>query len=1398
MSARSTLDNTYSAYADRAESGPIDFAGDAQVNAANSAVRAVQPSLLLRAVLVATVLLAAVTAFAAVVNPTKAHLSGTSFQQTIGSGFVQPEQMAIDANGNLYIADVQTNNVTKETLVNGVYTQSIVRANLNGPIGVAVDGNGDVFIANSDSSQVLEEELLPNGSYTEVVLPIHGLGGIVCDLAANKAGSAVFIADCFNNRIVVETVSHGQWAQNVVPTTGLSFPNGVALSPSEQLLFIADGDNNRIVEVDLADNKQTAAVSTGLNSPTQVFAIGSGTPVLFIADTLNSRIVKATYNGTTKAYQTTTVPTGELNAPTGVVADPFGDVFIADTNNKQVVEDTPGMSTDFGPWPVGVKSTAATLTFTFDNGGEIGAPLVSANPGVAQTGTFSSVTGGTCVKGATFATGQTCTIEAVFDASLPGVSFGTAELRDSSNNVLAEAALSGTGVGPEAIYPGNASDNLVGTGLSGPKGVAVDRSGNVYIVDSANDRVLKETLGTSGTYTQTVVAGTGTANALQRPTWVAADSEGDVFVTDDDLGNLAVLEETAPSGTTKTYTQSTICETKSSDLEMGCKSTPGPIVVDSHDNLWIGFNGIVEELTWSPSTGTWKEATQIDVTSRVTIGIQAKDEPLNVTALAVDARGNVFIGAPADATLHTSAQIVEYALQPDGHYVSSVIEEGATPKALAADLMGNLFINGETLEVYVPGQVSTRFEPLSTQTALSGPLGIAVDLNDKVYIANSSVSQVLAETWSNRPSYQFPDTQVDSTSPAVSNTLLNIGNAAVDWTIPSTGQNPVVTSPFEINTDSTDDPCPAFTSASQPDPLLPGSECELGMSYAPTKTGSASGSATYEYEIVSGAASRSLGFSLSGNAIEPVPTINWPTPASIEYGTALSGLQYNATASYNGQTVPGTFIYHPSIGTVLSGGTHVLNVQFIPSSAGFSGASGHVTIQVTPVPLFVVADSFSQTYGSPIPTFTASYIGLVNGDTPSSLDGVPAITTEATPQFPWGYYPITITQGTLSSPNYTLTLVDGTLVITQAPLTVTANNEAVTNGSNIPSPYPCTLTGFVNGDTAAVVSGACATNAQSYSSSPAGSYTVTPTQGTLAALNYYFTNFTPGTLTISESQATIGSGFRQPEGVAVDSNGNVYVTDAEEYYVVKETLASGTFTQSDVGLTPASQFGIAVDGSGNLYVTSSGTNEVWEWTYANGAYTSSVIANSDTGINNPWGIAVDKNGNVYVANMGSSNVIELKPLGGGEFALSTIANSSDQGLYQPEGIAVDANGNVYIADAGNERVVIMNNSGGKYSMSDTVFGPFDQLTGVAVDTSGNVYISAQTESTVYKETLSSGTYTQSAFLSYGLLAPSGVAVDANGNVYIADTGNRRVVEVTALSSQQNATSLAARKISKLK
>ena len=77
------------------------------------------------------------------------------------------------------------------------------------------------------------------------------------------------------------------------------------------------------------------------------------------------------------------------------------------------------------------------------------------------------------------------------------------------------------------------------------------------------------------------------------------------------------------------------------------------------------------------------------------------------------------------------------------------------------------------------------------------------------------------------------------------------------------------------------------------------------------------------------------------------PTINWATPTAITYGTALSTTQLNATATNNGATVAGTFVYTPAKGTVLGAGGQRLSVTFTPTdTADYVSATASVTLQV--------------------------------------------------------------------------------------------------------------------------------------------------------------------------------------------------------------------------------------------------------------------------------------------------------------------------------------------------------------------------------------------------------------------------------------------------------------------
>ena len=159
--------------------------------------------------------------------------------------------------------------------------------------------------------------------------------------------------------------------------------------------------------------------------------------------------------------------------------------------------------------------------------------------------------------------------------------------------------------------------------------------------------------------------------------------------------------------------------------------------------------------------------------------------------------------------------------------------------------------------------------------------------------------------------------------------------------------------------------------------------------------------------------------------------------------------------------------------------------------------------------LTVIANSAARMYGSPNPAFSYTLDG-------GTATGAPAISTTADAHYPWGNYPIKIARGTLTASGYTFFFVAGTLFVTQAPLTIKANNVTMAQGGAVP-PLTYTPTGFVNGESSSVLSGSPSESTTATSNSPPGTYPITITQGNLWAENYSFT-FVNGTVTITPAQ----------------------------------------------------------------------------------------------------------------------------------------------------------------------------------------------------------------------------------------------------------------------------------------
>jgi hypothetical protein len=184
------------------------------------------------------------------------------------------------------------------------------------------------------------------------------------------------------------------------------------------------------------------------------------------------------------------------------------------------------------------------------------------------------------------------------------------------------------------------------------------------------------------------------------------------------------------------------------------------------------------------------------------------------------------------------------------------------------------------------------------------------------------------------------------------------------------------------------------------------------------------------------------------------------------------------------------------------------------TSANYVISFANGTLTVTKAPLTVTADDKSKVYGAANPVFSVSYSGFVNGDGPSALGGTVAFGTAATAASPVGSYPVT--PSGLTSANYVISFANGTLTVTKAPLTVTADNKSKVYGAPNPT-FTASYGGLVNGDTAASLGGALAFAAPA-ASAGAGTYSITPSGVTSANYTISFAN---GSLTVNKAPLTV-------------------------------------------------------------------------------------------------------------------------------------------------------------------------------------------------------------------------------------------------------------------------------------
>ncbi|HTB19574.1 MAG TPA: IPT/TIG domain-containing protein, partial [Bryobacteraceae bacterium] len=245
-----------------------------------------------------------------------------------------PSDIAVDSNGNWYIADTANNRIRMITPGGVISTIAGTGdpAELNSPRGVAIDGSNNLYIADTGNNAV--RQLTPAGTMTSIA---SGLNSPM-SVAVDSQGS-VYIADSGNNRIVQVTAdgTSGTFAK-------IAAPLAVAVDASGKVLV---ADAKQIWKV--ASDGTASVLVTGLTSPGGMAFASDGT--LLIADTganvirqwSTSGVLTAIAGNGAAGFSGDGNPAlaAQLNAPGGLVIGANGSILIADSGNNRIRTLTP-------------------------------------------------------------------------------------------------------------------------------------------------------------------------------------------------------------------------------------------------------------------------------------------------------------------------------------------------------------------------------------------------------------------------------------------------------------------------------------------------------------------------------------------------------------------------------------------------------------------------------------------------------------------------------------------------------------------------------------------------------------------------------------------------------------------------------------------------------------------------------------------------------------------------------------------------------------------------------------------------------------------------------------------------------------------------------------------------
>lgn len=1001
----------------------------------------------------------------------QATFSGSQIPLAAGT-WSKPTGVAVDDAGDVFVSDAGSGSVVELTNISGTFASPVtVLSGLSNPSALAFDSRGNLYVSDSGNGCILMLPVSGNGFGTAVAV-VAGLGspaGMAFDASGN-----LFFADSENDTVMKAPLLGGVYGAPVVIGTGFNDPVGVAFDGAGDL-FIADLGNRRVaLQRYSAGTFGSPVLSVASITPTVIWSDRAGD--LFIGDSATPRVYEEAWIPSLVRLANADPIGSQLSEPVGVAVDGKGNAFIVDAGTGMVLE-VIDSTIPFAAMNVGAGSSAITYNFTITAGTSLGQAAVSMRGAAGK----DFVAGADSCSGQTFAITANCGVSVTLHPMSSGLRSGAVEIVDGNGNSLATAFLHGTGIAAHPMYvPGKAT--VLASHLNSPEGVAVDGSGNVYVSDSGNNRILELPSSESGYGSLAQLP----ISSLNNPSGLAVDGAGNLYVASN--GNDLVIR--LPWLGNRYGAQSKI--------GTGLYG-PSSVAVDSQGNVYIAetFEQGIARLAWS---GT-KFLAETGVGSAVR-------EPFGV---AVESNGNVLCSSPY------LSGIVEFSWTGSSYGALFFLPNLKTsfPTQMATDGNDNLFIldTAKNQVIMLPWLGSSYGAQITVASGFNAPQGLAIDSQGALYVADTGNNQIVKIDFSEAGTLTFPATYVGSTNSGGAQSALveNTGNSA-------------------LNIDNLSFP-PDFpeTSAStcaQGLSLAAAAGCSMTVSFTPRSSG---GSLTESLSVSSGSEAPfdEASFTVSGEAIPQVAQIiHFPAIPAVVYGAAPAPLTATASSGlavqYRVLSGPGIVLHSGNTYSLRFSGAGVILIEAAQSGNAQYQAAEPVILSVTvsPAVVTITPANASTTYGKAIPSFSYSLTGSVNGENLLNfVSGKPVLATTAINGSAAGSYPITASQGTLSAANYAFAFATGTLTINKVALQVSAVSASHVYGTPVPA-LTWTMSGFVNGDSAAVVTGAPALLTTAVSGSPVGTYPISISSGSLLAVNYSFL-FHSATFTVTAAQLTV-------------------------------------------------------------------------------------------------------------------------------------------------------------------------------------------------------------------------------------------------------------------------------------